>query len=399
MKSNVKVLILALLVLISVLLEIVVHWGLHIEVVYTHFFYIPVVIAGIWYGKRGVVVALFLGGMHVLSSFLITGAIDPDAAIRAVILVTVGLLTGAIVDAMTERRALAVRGPPARIPGFREGLRQVRCVLASYRNVKRLKEDRNVDALICTLGDRDITVQYEATEALGDLRDPRAIGPLMGVLTGDQYSSIRWKAAEALAKIGSPAVFPLITALSHPNDDVRWKAAIALGEIGDARAAGPLIDLLKDNDRFIKGRAAYALGKIGETAVVPLITALQTGDGSLRWGAVIALGKIRDPRAIGPLILALGDRYENVRSEAIASLGMIGDAIRDPLIAAMQQPDLSERLKLATALAETVNSPVVRILAGADPEPREKLVASLVELNSHDLAPLIGALSRPSSGS
>ncbi len=398
MKSSLKAVILVLLVVISVLLEIVVHWGLHVEVVYSHFFYIPVVVAGIWYGKRGVVVAIFLGGMHVLSTFFITGAIDPGAAIRAVMLVAVGLLTGAIVDAMTERRVLAVRGPPARIPGLRGGLRQVRCVLASYRNVKRLKEERNVDALICTLGDRDINVQYEATEALGDLRDPHAIGPLMELLTGDQYSSIRWKAAEALAKIGSPAVTPLITALSHRNDDVRWKAAIALGEIGDARAIGPLIDLLKDDDRFIKGRAAYALAKIGSAAVEPLITSLQTGDGSLRWGSVISLGKIRDERAIGPLILALGDRYENVRSEAIASLGMIGDAIRDPLVAAMQQPDLSGRLKLATTIAESINSNVVRILAGADPKSREKLVASLVELSSHELAPLISALSRPASG-
>jgi len=398
-KPRIKALILVILVVISILLEIVVHWGLNIEVVYSHFFYVPVVIAGIFYGKKGVVVAIFLGGLHITSSFIITGGVDVDALIRGVMLVLVGLLTGAIVDAMTERRVLAVRCPPARIPGLRSGLRQVRCVLASYRNVKRLKEDQNVDALICTLGDRDITVQYEATEALGDLRDPRAIGPLMGVLTGDQYSSIRWKAAEALAKIGPPAVEPLIAALSHPNDDVRWKAAIALGEIADKRAIGPLIDLLKDNDRFIKGRAAYALGKIGEAAVVPLIIALDTGDGSLRWGAAIALGKIRDERAIKPLIRALGDRYENVRSEAIASLGMIGDAIRDPLIAAMQQIDLSERLKLATALAEMVNSPVVLILAGADPVSRERLVASLVELNSHDLSPLIGALSRPVSGS
>jgi hypothetical protein len=369
-KSSAKAIILILLVVISVLLEIVVHWGLHIEVVYSHFFYIPVVIAGIWYGKRGVVVALFLGGIHVLSSFFITGALDPGAVVRGIMLVVVGLLTGAIVDAMTERRVLAVRGSPAYIPGLRGGLRQVRCVLASYRNVKRLKEEQNVDALICTLGDRDIAVQYEATEALGDLRDERAIGPLMEVLTGDQYSSIRWKAAEALSKIGSAAVVPLITALSHRNDDVRWKAAIALGEIGDVRAIGPLIDLLKDDDRFIKGRAAYDHGKIGEPAVVP----------------------------IGPLIQALGDRYENVRSEAIAALGMIGDAIRDPLIAAMQQPDLTGRLKLATTIAESINGNVVRILAGADLESREKLIASLVELNSEEMAPLIRVLSRPESG-
>lgn len=392
MKSNVKALILILLVLISILLEIIVHWGLHIEVVYSHFFYVPVVLAAILYGKKGVVVAIFLGGLHIASSFFITGGVDSGAVIRGVMLVLVGLLTGAIVDAMTERRVLAVRGPPPRIPGLRGGVQQVRCVLASYRNVKRLKEKRDVDALICTLCDKDVTVQYEATEALGDLRDHRAIGPLMALLTGDEYTSIRWKAAEALAKIGTPAVEPLITALSHQNDDVRWKAAIALGEIGDGRAIHPLIELLKDNDRFIKGRAAYALGKIGSPAVIPLIIALDTGDGSLRWGAAIALGKIRDERAIRPLIRALGDRYENVRSEAVAALGVFGDAILDPILDALQQPDLFERLKLATTIAEASRSTLGRILAGADPEYRKKLTASLLELNSAGLGPFIRVL-------
>ena len=63
---------------------------------------------------------------------------------------------------------------------------------------------------------------------------------------------------------------------------------------------------------------------IGKPAVEPLIKALQQGDGNLRWGAAVALGKVKDPDAVEPLIWALADKYENVRAEAAASLAAIG---------------------------------------------------------------------------
>ena len=58
-----KLPVLFVLIVISLLLELVVHWHFGIEVVYSHFFYIPVVLAAIWYGVRGVPVAVLLGGV------------------------------------------------------------------------------------------------------------------------------------------------------------------------------------------------------------------------------------------------------------------------------------------------------------------------------------------------
>ena len=51
--------------------------------------------------------------------------------------------------------------------------------------------------------------------------------------------------AEMLAKIGEPAVEPLIEALASTDRGVRHSAAYALGKIGDVRAVQPLIELMK----------------------------------------------------------------------------------------------------------------------------------------------------------
>ena len=263
-------------------------------------------------------------------------------------------------------------------------------------DTKKLREKRNVQGLIFALKHKDPAVQYDAAEALGDLRDARAVGPLITALKNDELSGVRWKAAEALSKIGAPAVEALIGALQHHDDDVRWKAAIALGEIGDPRAVGPLIALLCDEDRFVKGRAAHALGLIGEVAVDPLIHALQEGDGNLRWGAAIALGKIRDTRAVRPLIRALADKYENVRAESATSLAGIGKPALAPLLEFLKISGGSAQLEVVAALGELKDSdaihPLIQMLENADDEERKAIADALDAILIPSVAPLVRKL-------
>jgi hypothetical protein len=71
--------------------------------------------------------------------------------------------------------------------------------------------------------------------------------------------------------------------------------------------------------------AAIALGKIGDTrAVGPLIAALQAPSDSERRFSAAALGKIGDPEAIEPLSAVLEDHAEIVRRTAEASLRQLG---------------------------------------------------------------------------
>src|SRR3712207_5375447 len=122
------------------------------------------------------------------------------------------------------------------------------------------------------------------------------VAPLIEKLTDNDFR-VRHDAADAIAKIGSPAVPFLITALKSENQQVRWRAASALGEIGaEASAAVPaLMVTLQDEDEYIRRISAYALGKIGPeaSAAVPiLIDALQDEDRNLRIVVAYALGKI-----------------------------------------------------------------------------------------------------------
>jgi HEAT repeat protein len=273
---------------------------------------------------------------------------------------------------------------------------QLKNMFSSRDSIPGMKSARDVRGLIRLLKHRDLDVQYGAAEALGEIGDSGAVEPLIAALKNDAYSGVRWKAAEALSKIGAPAVEALIGALSHDDDDVRWKAAIALGEIGDRRAVEPLIILLCDEDRFVKSHAALALGAIGEPAVNPLLRALREGDGNLRWGAAIALGKIRDPRAIEPLIQALADKYENVRAESASSLATMGKPALGPLLQFLKFSDGPERLEVVAALGELHDTdaiqPLIQMLENADDDERKAIADALDAILIPTIEPLIRKL-------
>jgi HEAT repeat protein len=331
--STYKPIIVGVLVIFSLAMEGILHWVMGIEVVYTQFFYIPVVLAAIWYGVRSVGVAALLGGVQVLGGIYLTGELQPGSLVRAGVLVAVALVIGVVADLMRREQARMLEEvtdaalKSAREPGrWKEGLSELRDRIITSVNVRRLREDRDVRGLVRALNHRDPAIQYQAAEALGDLGDPAAVEPLAQALRGDEYSGVRWKAAEALARIGPPAVDALIEALDDPDDDVRWKAAIALGEIGDPRGVEPLIKVLADPDRFVQSRAAQALGMIGAPAVDRLTRMLDEGEGEVRWGAVLALDKIGDPRAVPALVKASRDPGGEVNAEIVAAIDRMGDA-------------------------------------------------------------------------
>jgi HEAT repeat protein len=75
----------------------------------------------------------------------------------------------------------------------------------------------------------------------------------------------RWKAAEALARLGDlQAVDPLIRALDDEDWRVRQKAAWALGYLGDPRAIIPLRRAYRDEREGVKEIIMEALTMINE---------------------------------------------------------------------------------------------------------------------------------------
>jgi HEAT repeat protein len=93
-------------------------------------------------------------------------------------------------------------------------------------------------------------------------------------------------------------------------------------------------------DLEVRESSSYALGRIGTPAVEPLIKALDDEDQFIRSYAALSLGKIGDNRSIDPLVKVLADEKKSVRSNAAIALGFIGDENAvEPLIGALKDED------------------------------------------------------------
>ena len=393
-----KPVVLGVFLVFSVFLEIVVHLVFRIDVVYTHFFYIPIVLGAIWYGTRGVVIAILLAALLLSGAYYADGMLRTGPLLRALIFLVVALVIGVVSDiAKREQKRMINEVADAALRsgmethGIRGNLEEIKLRVLSSANVQKMKDERNVRGLVLALKHRDPAVAYEAVEALGEIGDPAAAGPLTEALTGDKYSGLRWKAAEALTQIGTESVPYLINALENPDEDVRWKAAISLGEIGDRRAIDPLINLLGDEDRFVRSRAAYALGIMGELVIQPLAEVLSTEKNpDLRLGAVMALGRIQADPATRLLIRATTDSSGDVRQEAMTALAATGREGLLVLLDALKFAEKREKINIIRVLGEIGSKdaiePLMQLLETADADARPLIIQAIADLGGPEIA-------------
>jgi len=208
-----------------------------------------------------------------------------------------------------------------------------------------------VKALVNVLEDKNPQVRKKATETLVRIGGLRTVEPLIAALKHDN-SNIRMEAAITLGKIGdSQAVKPLIAVLSDRNRGVREAAVEALVEIGSVHTIGPLIEALKDRDSDVREAAAEILGKTGNPALEPLIVALWDGNWEVREEAAKALGRLRDSRAVNPLIAVLKYEDSGVRQKTAEDLDKITSPMAEPFIAPLTQ-NIRFRIEVIKALGQ-----------------------------------------------
>jgi hypothetical protein len=182
--------------------------------------------------------------------------------------------------------------------------------------LEKAKDARAVEALIVALGDNDDHVRTSAARALGEIKDPRAVVPLIAAMksaAAERFSTsyLNDSCQNALRLIGTPAVEPLIEAMSDPNPKVREFAAKVLGKIKDPRAVGPLFAAMQGTDsEDLRLVTSYALAEIGEASVDNLIAALKDQDPEVRWYAASALADRYDSR------ITHAKNIQNPREEA-----------------------------------------------------------------------------------
>lgn len=193
-------------------------------------------------------------------------------------------------------------------------------------DIEAMKAGKKYRALIKSLRHKNLDIQWQASSALAELGSEGMDHLLSALKTRNKDT--RLGVIEALGEIRDQrAVEPLIGLLSDNDNEVRWEAALALGEIADPRALGPLEGALRDPDRYVRYGSAIALEKMGWSPDSQVDLAFLIA-GKQEWGALGYIGK----DAIPSLDCAAKDRDRSVRLMAIRTLGRIGDEKAIPIL-------------------------------------------------------------------
>jgi HEAT repeat protein len=156
-------------------------------------------------------------------------------------------------------------------------------------------------------------VQFAADQVLRSLDPDPELERLIAEVAARRLN----QAAEELGLRGDRrAVEPLISLLELPLEmpedayafQLRSMAAIALGRLRDSRALGPLVHALNDQETSVRESAARALGDLSDRrAISPLVSVARRRAGFESYYAVTSLGNLRDPAAVAPLLEMLDD--------------------------------------------------------------------------------------------
>lgn len=111
-KRNDKILILLINIAVAacVIFAFYVSYVIHKEIVYTHFFYIPIMLAGLWYYRKAVYMAMFLGAVHVLMTYYFIGFDDSIKILECLQRATIFFVVAYVIGFISEKRVKAEDG-------------------------------------------------------------------------------------------------------------------------------------------------------------------------------------------------------------------------------------------------------------------------------------------------
>lgn len=293
-----------------------------------------------------------------------------------------GLLEpGSRVSGQAVADALAGIGEPAVAPLLKAVSRGDRSSVPLDLILEKIGEPA-VGPLIETLKSPDPALKTRALKILGGIKSPRAAAALAVFASGPD-NALLTTAVEALGNQGAAAVEPLIALLRHRSNFVRWSAIRSLGRTKDPRGAEVLIGILGEGAREQRAIVQEALSAIDPLWMLSA-SAWKAGEGFLadlsspdvrtRSGAANALGIMRDPRAVEPLLLSLLGNDAGLRHSAIDALRAMD---REPLLFALVKGSAELRIAAAVALGEMQDQALVEPLSAAlqDADPRVRRAA------------------------
>lgn len=278
--------------------------------------------------------------------------------------------------------------------------------------MEKLRKKNDVNGLVKCLVNRDREIRRKAVKALGEIKDPASIEPLLEILKDDDETVVR-EVANVLTNYGSELIEPLIGFLHHAtlfkegpysekfkgNTKEGFKIIAApslvklliralrterfrferneiltiLGDIGDSRGVRTIAKVFKETAD--KRGLAYAC--MHGNAEAALRALERIGDASVlrsimediwlvnRELAVIVLTSFEE-HAVEPLIRTLAKKSSHSREIAAEALGKIGNRQAvEPLIKVLEEDSSRIRRIAADALGNIGDKRAIEPLIGA----------------------------------
>ncbi len=239
--------------------------------------------------------------------------------------------------------------------GAMDRLRAASAILSLGREA-----DAAIPALLSAMtGDKLASVRWRAVEALRKIGPPPYTLPaLAGVLQSDPCRSVRWRAAEALAATSMPSderAEALVRASADDDHWVRWHADRVLKETIDRDLLQALLPpyATKATNAAVRSYALRLLAAqehLDRKTLRALVVGLWDPDARVRQHTANLVARhglpVRYKRARGALELCARDSRPEVRKSAVEAIGYIAhrDATGLPLLQrSLGDPDASVR--------------------------------------------------------
>jgi hypothetical protein len=89
-----KVVIIGMLLAVCIFCELVIHYRTSIDAWYTQFYYILIIIAGVWYQRKAIWIAVFLAALHLFITYTLLQSLTWASLVNASMFICAAILVG-----------------------------------------------------------------------------------------------------------------------------------------------------------------------------------------------------------------------------------------------------------------------------------------------------------------
>ena len=168
--------VLSLSILVCIVLAVVVDFSYGIDVVYTHLFYIPIILTGIWYPRYAILMAVIVGLLHITVDYATIKEFRIAPYLRSAMFIIVAYVTKSLIR---EREQLEYKLQTMSITDELTGLYNRRGFFTLAQQQMNLADRSKKDMLLFSA---DLDNMKQINDTLGHQEGDRALLEIASIL-------------------------------------------------------------------------------------------------------------------------------------------------------------------------------------------------------------------------